>query len=369
MTGKSLGIAQVGTGAIALANHLPGVQVASHGEMVALCDVNQAALQQAFTATGIEKVYTDYRRMLQDPAVDAVIIATPNIFHKEIALAAIAAGKHVMCEKPLALNYADALEMQQAADKAGVRHMTAFTYRFVPAMRYMRHLIQSGYIGQPYHFRVNRLQDWGDRYMAWRQSMAMAGSGELGDMLSHRVDYGHFLIGPIARLVASTKHLISTRYDGAGNAYPSDVDDWVAVLAEFESGVTGNLESSKLAAGRGEGGKAQDYCEVNGSEGTLIYYLGQPNTLQIGKRGGQLETVAVPEEFLKVPGSPRDPHQGDPVQVFRYDQDFEFIQAIVEGRPCQPSFLDGVLVQGVMDAIQLSDREKRWVDVPKLSAN
>jgi predicted dehydrogenase len=247
--------------------------------------------------------------------------------------------------------------------------MTAFTYRFVPAMRYMRHLIQSGYIGQPYHFRVNRLQDWGDRYMAWRQSMAMAGSGELGDMLSHRIDYGHFLIGPIARLVASTKHLIPTRYDGAGNAYPSDVDDWVAVLAEFESGVTGNLESSKLAAGRGEGGKAQDYCEVNGSEGTLIYYLGQPNTLQIGKRGGQLETVAVPEEFLKVPGSPRDPHQGDPVQVFRYDQDFEFIQAIVEGRPCQPSFLDGVLAQGVMDAIQLSDREKRWVDVPRVAVN
>jgi predicted dehydrogenase len=369
MTGKSLGIAQVGTGAIALANHLPGVQAAAYGEMVALCDVNQAALQQAFTATGIEKVYTDYHRMLQDPAVDAVIIATPNLFHKEIALAAIAAGKHVMCEKPLALNYADALEMQQAAGKAGVRHMTAFTYRFVPAMRYMRHLIQSGYIGQPYHFRVNRLQDWGDRYMAWRQSMAMAGSGELGDMLSHRIDYGHFLIGPIARLVASTKHLIPTRYDGAGNAYPSDVDDWVAVLAEFESGVTGNLESSKLAAGRGEGGKAQDYCEVNGSEGTLIYYLGQPNTLQIGKRGGLLETVAVPEEFLKVPGSPRDPHQGDPVQVFRYDQDFEFIQAIVEGRPCQPSFLDGVLAQGVMDAIQLSDREKRWVDVPKVAAN
>lgn len=369
MTEKSVGVAQVGTGAIALANHLPGVQIASYGKMVALCDVNQAALQQAFTATGIEKVYTDYHRMLQDPAVDAVIIATPNRFHKEIALAAIAAGKHVMCEKPLALNYADALEMYQAAEKAGVRHMTAFTYRFVPAMRYMRHLIESGFVGQPYHFRVNRLQDWGDRYLNWRQSMEMAGSGELGDMLSHRLDYGHFLIGPISRLVASTRNFVPVRYDAAGNAYPSDVDDWVAVLADFERGVTGNFESTKLATGRGEGGQSQDYCEVNGSEGTLIYYLGQPNNLQIAKKGGQLEKVAVPEEFLKVPGSPRDPHQGDPLQVFRYDQDFEFIQAIVEGRPCQPSFLAGVQAQGVMDAIQLSDREQRWVEVPHLSSN
>ncbi len=369
MTGKPIGLAQIGTGGIALANHLPGVQLCSQGQMVALCDVNQAALQQAFTATGIEKVYTDYQRLLQDPAVDAVIIATPNRFHKEIVLAAIAAGKHVMCEKPLALNYADALEMYQAAEKAGVRHMTAFTYRFVPAMRYMKHLIDSGYVGQPYHFRVNRLQDWGNRYMAWRQSMEMAGSGELGDMLSHRIDYGHFLIGQIARLVSSTKNLIPTRYDAEGTAFPSDVDDWVAVLAEFENGVTGNFESTKLAAGRGEGGKSQDYCEVNGSEGSLIYYLNQPNVLQIAKQGGQLEQVAVPEEFLKVPGSPRDPHQGDPQQVFRYDQDFEFIQAIAEGRPCQPSFYEGVQAQAVIEAVQQSDREQRWVNVPGLSSN
>lgn len=369
MAGKPLGVAQIGTGAIALANHLPGVQVSQQGEMVALCDVNQAALQQAFTATGIEKVYTDYRKLLQDPAVDAVIIATPNRFHKEIALAAIAAGKHVMCEKPIALNYADALEMYQAAEKAGVRHMTAFTYRFVPAMRYMKHLIDSGYIGQPYHFRVNRLQDWGDRSMGWRQSMELAGSGELGDMLSHRLDYGHFLIGPITRLVASTRNIITVRHDASGQAFPSDVDDWVAALAEFENGTTGNFESTKLAPGRGEGGKSQDYCEVNGSEGSLIYYLGQPNVLQVAKRGGQLAPVAVPEEFLKVPGSPRDPHQGDPLQIFRYDQDFEFIQAIAEGRPCQPSFYDGMRVQAVMDAIQQSDREKRWVDVPGLGSN
>ena len=367
MTGKPIGLAQIGTGGIALANHLPGVQLCTQGEMVALCDVNQAALQQAFMATGIEKVYTDYRRLLQDPAVDAVIIATPNRFHKEIALEAIAAGKHVMCEKPLALTLADTIEMYQAAEKAGVRHMTAFTYRFVPAMRYMKHLIESGFIGQPYHFRVNRLQDWGDRYLGWRQSMELAGSGELGDMLSHRLDYGHFLIGPIARLVASTRNFFPTRYDADRNPYPSDVDDWVAALAEFEDGTTGNFESTKLASGRGEGAKGQDYCEVNGSEGTLIYHLNQPNVLLTGKKGGQLEQVTVPEEFLKVPGSPRDPHQGNPQQVFRYDQDFEFIQAIAEGRPCRPSFLDGVRAQAVMEAIQQSDRERRWVDVPALS--
>jgi predicted dehydrogenase len=369
MSGKPIGVAQIGTGGIALANHLPGVQVSPQAKMVALCDVNQAALQQAFVATGIEKVYTDYNKLLQDPAVDAVIIATPNRFHKEIALAAIAAGKHVMCEKPIALSYADALEMYEAAEKAGVRHMTAFTYRFVPAMRYMKHLVESGFVGQPYHFRANRFQDWGNRYLAWRQSMALAGSGELGDMLSHRLDYGHFLVGQIARLVAGTRNFVPTRYDAEGKGYPSDVDDWVAVLAEFENGATGNFESTKMASGRGEGGKSQDYCEINGSEGSLIYYLNQPYRLQVGKKGGQMEQVDVPEEFLKVPGSPRDPHQGDPLQVFRYDQDFEFIQAIAEGRPCRPSFYDGVRAQAVMEAIQQSDREKRWVTVPGLASN
>ncbi|HEX2915722.1 MAG TPA: Gfo/Idh/MocA family oxidoreductase [Chloroflexia bacterium] len=364
MAQNKIGVALIGTGKIALANHLPGIQLCSQAEMVALCDSSLPALQQAGSVSDIDRLYTDYHELLQDQSVQAVIIATPNITHKEIVLAAAAAGKHVLCEKPIALNYSDALEMYEAAERAGIRHMTAFTYRFVPAMRYIKHLVDQGFVGTPYHFRANRFQDWGNRFLAWRQVDALAGSGELGDMLSHRLDFGHFLVGELARLVAQTKRLLDNRIDPQGNSHPSDVDDWVACLGEFVNGATAVYESTKMATGRGEGGQSQDYCEINGSDGTLIYMLEKPFEIKMGKPGGNLETVPVPEEFLKVPGSPRDPREGDPIQTFRYDQDFEFIQAIEEGRPCSPSLYDGMRVQAVMEAILQSASEQRWVEVP-----
>jgi predicted dehydrogenase len=237
--------------------------------------------------------------------------------------------------------------------------MTAFTYRFVPAMRYISHLVASGAIGRPYHFRAQRFQDWGGRALGWRQVAKLAGSGELGDMLSHRIDFAHHLCGDIKSLVADTRRFLDDR-----GGQPNDLDDWVALLAEFASGATGVLESTKHATGRGEGGKSRDYCEVNGSSGTLVYLLEKPNEIQIGKASeAGLRAIPVPDEFLKIPGSPRDPRSGDPLVAFRYDQDVEFVQAIEEQRDCRPSFADGVKVQAVMDAALLSAREQRWVDV------
>jgi predicted dehydrogenase len=137
------------------------------------------------------------------------------------------------------------------------------------------------------------------------------------------------------------------------------------MLVDFQSGPTGVLESSKLATGRNEGGKSPDVCEVNGSEGTLVYTLTRPNEIQVGRKGGGgLEFQAVPEEFLKQPGSPRDVRSGDPVIAFRWDQNFEFIDAIENGRQASPSLADGVACQAVMDAALRSNEESRWVDVP-----
>src|SRR5206468_4591107 len=184
---------------------------------------------------------TDDKETVQRDDVQAVIIATPNFTHAPIAQAAIAAGKHVLCEKPLAMNYTEAMAMYQASERANVRHMTAFTYRFVPAMRYLAHLVKRGDLGQPYHYRCCRLQDWGTRNLGWRQVKKLAGTGELGDMLSHRIDFAHLLVGPMKRLVANLKQWHPVR----GGA-PNDLDDWAAILAEFQSGATGVLESSKL---------------------------------------------------------------------------------------------------------------------------
>ncbi|MCA1669966.1 MAG: Gfo/Idh/MocA family oxidoreductase [Thermomicrobia bacterium] len=357
-------VAMIGTGGVAVQNHIPGLRTHPQGEVVALCDPNPQALAKASEASGVTRTYGDWNEVIAQDDIDAVVIATPNNLHMPIAVAAAQAGKHVMSEKPLGLNYEESEAMVAAVTAAGVVNMTAFTYRFVPAIRYMKHLMDSGIVGVPYHFRVNRLQDWTDRAVGWRQVKALAGSGELGDMLSHRIDYGHYLIGPIGRVVAEMRQYLTERRNPDGTTQASDVDDWVAFLGDFVGGTTGVFESTKMAAGRGFYLYSQDYVEINGSDASLIYFLNAPHQLLVGKSGGDMETVQLPEEFLKVPGSPRDPHAGDPLQVFRYDQSFEFIQAIVEGRPASPDFHDGSRAQAVVDAVILSATNRQWVHVP-----
>ena len=355
----SVNFAIIGCGGITLQNHLPGLALCPEAKVVALCDTDAACLQRASQQTGIKVTATSYEEIVKRDDVTAVIIATPNFTHAPIALAAIHAGKHVMCEKPLAMNYPEAMAMCRAAEAKGVRHMTAFTYRFVPAMRYLAYLVKSGALGQPYHFRSCRLQDWGQRNLGWRQVAKLAGTGELGDMLSHRIDFSLLLMGPWRRLVADTRRFIDARQGQA-----SDLEDWVGLLAEFASSATGVLESSKLATGRNESWRSRDYVEINGSDASYVFFTERWNELQVGKPAGLgLEKITIPPEFWKVPGSPRDPGQGDPLVTFRYDQAFEFIDAILNQRPCVPSFLDGARAQAVMDAAVQSVKERRWVDV------
>ena len=356
---NTIGVAIIGCGGITLQNHLPGLALCQDVKVAALCDNNPATLEQARQQTGVSVSSTSYEEIVRRDDVQAVIIATPNVAHPPIAHAAIAAGKHVLSEKPLALNYADAKGMADAADQAGVRHMTAFTYRFVPAMRYLSHLIQQGEMGQPYHYRSCRLQDWGTRNLGWRQVKKLAGTGELGDMLSHRIDFAHHLLGPMKRLVANLKNLTPLR-----GGQPNDTEDWVAILADFRNGATGVLESSKLASGRNESWRSLDYVELNGSEGTFEFTTSKWNELIAGKVGGPgLKPLPVPKEFWTWPGSPRDPGVGDPLVTFRYDQAFEFIDAIRNQRPCNPSFHDGARSQQVMDAAVKSATEQRWIDL------
>ncbi|MHB1305687.1 MAG: Gfo/Idh/MocA family protein [Limisphaerales bacterium] len=355
-----LNVALVGCGGITLQNHLPGLALCREVKVQALCDANPATLEAARQLTGAAVTSTEWSEITARDDVHAVIIATPNFLHAPIAIAAARSGKHLLCEKPLALNATDARRMADEADRAGVRHMTAFTYRFVPAMRYLAHLIGQGDLGTPYHYRSCRLQDWGTRNLGWRQQRELAGSGELGDMLSHRIDFSHHLIGPMTRLVAQLKNLTPVR-DGAAN----DTDDWVAILAEYASGATGVLESSKLASGRNESWRSLDYVEINGSEGTFEFTTGKWNELQAGRRGGPgLRPLAVPPEFWVWPGSPRDPAAGDPLVAFRYDQAAEFINAIREQRPCAVTFHDGARAQAVMDAAIRSAETRQWVELP-----
>ncbi len=360
---STIGVAIVGCGSISLQNHVPGLALCPDTRLVALCDTDKACLQKASQQTGVTAISTDYKQTVTRDDVQAVIIATPNVTHAPIAHAAIAAGKHVLCEKPLAMNFREAFGMYEAAERAKVRHMTAFTYRFVPAMQYLAHLVKTGALGQPYHYRSCRLQDWGNRPLGWRQVAKLAGSGELGDMLSHRIDFAHLLVGPMQRLTANTKRAIDDR-----QGTPSDLEDWAAIIADFDNGATGVLESSKIATGRNESWRSQDYVEVNGSSASYVFFTERWNELQAGKPGGMgLEKITIPEEFWRIRGSPRDPRKGDPLVTFRYDQNFEFVDAIHNQRSCVPSFLDGARAQGVMDAALQSAAERRWIDAPRVS--
>jgi predicted dehydrogenase len=358
-------VALIGTGNIALANHLPGIALCRDAAVTALCDPNPSALSAASRASGIGATWSDPFALLRDAEIDAVIIATPNRFHRDLAVKAVERGLHVLCEKPLAMTVDEARQMLDAAERASVRHMTAFTYRFVPAMRYLRHLVTSGAIGTPWHFRAQRFQDWGRRAIGWRQRLSEAGTGEVGDMLSHRLDFAHHTIGPITRVTAQTHQIWATRLDDGGQEHASDTEDWVGCLAQFERGTTGVFESVKTAAGYAGDTTSRDWCEVNGSDGAVAYELSQPLRVRVARQGAAYETIDVPVEYRKIAGSPRDP-DANPFQAFRYDQDFEFIEAIHARRACEPSFVDGLRAQLVMDAIVRSAREQRTLDVPRV---
>lgn len=370
MRESKVGVGVIGVGGISNHVHLPGLRLSPHAEVVALCDSDSELLRQRAQEYGVERTYASYEELLQDRAVDAVVIATPTLFHAPIALAAIAAKKHVLVEKQLGMNYAETARMYEAATDAGVIHMTAFTYRFVPAMRYLKHLVAQGTVGLPRHLRVARIQDVPERNLGWRQQRSLAGTGEVGDMGAHRFDFCQDVIGPIARVTSLTRTFVPQRTGRDGQLVAADVEDFAVVLAEFaagvgvEQGTVASFDLSKVAKGRESGGKGLDEFEVYGTEGTVIYHLHRPHEILLGRPNGALETVEVPREFLTYPGSPRDPFVGEPTTTFRYDQDIAFIQAIVDGSSSGlPTFYNGMRCQAVIDAVIQSAQQRQWVDV------
>jgi predicted dehydrogenase len=355
----------IGTGAVTAYHHLPALRLDPRGALAAICDTEPAILERRRSEWQVEHATTDPQSLCRLDSVDAVVIATPNDTHREIALCAIRAGKHVMCEKPLGLSALEVREMYEAARDAGVVHMTAFTYRFAPAMRYLRHLQKSGALGTPRHFRSQRFLDWPETSWGWRQYKSRAGAGDLFDMTIHRIDLAIDLMGPIARVCGAVARF--ARRDRTADdrpCPPSDVDDWSSLIGEFASGATGVWEGTTLAKGYHRDGFGHEWAEVNGSEGSAVYRLHEPNTILLGSSGHDLAAESVPSEFLKPSGSPRDPGEGPPATVFRYDLMWEFISAIHERRPAVPSFYDGLNAQVVADAVLESYARRSWIETP-----
>jgi predicted dehydrogenase len=352
-----LRIGIIGAGGAAFGIHIPGFRLCPDVEIAAVCDANPVAAEKA----GAPFVTSSYRDLLARGDIPAVVNATPNYLHHEITLEAIARGKHILCEKPLSLDTAHATQMLRAAEAAGVIHMTAFTYRYTPALRYMLHLVSSGELGAIRSVRAAYQMALSGHLLGWRSTKAQAGSGVLADIGSHLIHMVELVTGPIASLSASDRRF---RDDP-----DSDVEDWSAFLAEFASGASGIFEISRVCPGRGAGITENIFIELYGSLGSAVFSLQDPWGLRVSlgecakDPARLLDRVSVPQEFLKLPGSPRDVHAHDPRWGYRYDQAWQFVESIRMGRTRSPSFADGARCQAVLDAVLASAAVRQWVNV------
>jgi len=236
---------------------------------------------------GVARASTDWHALVDDPAVTVFDNVGPNHLHAGPTLAALAAGKHVVCEKPLALNGAEAWELLSAARSAGVQHMCAFNYRFVPAVRLARDLIAAGELGEILHFRCAYLQDWlVDPSVAnlWRLDKSLAGSGALGDLGAHVIDVARYMVDEIATVSGALRTFNPVR-DGV----QVDVDDAFAATVEFDGGALGTIEASRFCAGRKNGMR----FEVNGTAGSIAFNMERLNELELSEGTRGFRTILV----------------------------------------------------------------------------
>ncbi len=259
-------------------------------KLVAVAGRNEPGVQEAALRYGYHKYYTDWRKMLEDPDVQLFDNGGPNDMHAEPTIAAAEAGKHIICEKPMARSREEAKSMLDAVTRAGVKHMIGFNYRFVPAIRQAYDLIQSGALGEIYHFRAVYLQEWitdPNFPMIWRLDKKLAGSGALGDLGAHIIDLARFLVGEPKSVMAVTKTFIKERplADGSGMG-KVDVDDAFEAIVEFENGAVGTLEASRFCPGR----KNYEVFEINGSKGSVRFNLERFNELEVFWKDGPRET-------------------------------------------------------------------------------
>lgn len=250
-------------------------------KMIAVAGRNEAAVKEAALRYGYEGYYTDWREMLKNDRIQLFHNGGPNDAHAEPCIEAAKLGKHILCEKPLARTAKEAAAMLEAVTKAGVKHAVAFNYRFVPAIRQAKELIDSGRLGQIYHFRAVYLQEWimphyGTPHI-WRLDKSVAGSGALGDLGAHIIDLGRFLVGEFRNVSALTRTFIPERPGGDGKMKKVDVDDAFVSAIEFENGAIGTVEATRFAGGH----KNSNCFEVNGEKGSIRFNLERMNELEV----------------------------------------------------------------------------------------
>jgi predicted dehydrogenase len=341
--------------------------------LVAICGRNKEATAEAARRYGYEGYYTDWRKMLENDRIQLLDNGGPNNAHAGPCIAAAQAGKHILCEKPLARTGQEAKEMLDAVKKAGVKHMVAFNYRFAPAIRQARNLIESGALGRIYHFRAVYLQEWIMPHYStskiWRLDKNIAGSGALGDLGAHIIDLGRFLVGEMKGVSAMTRTFIGERplLDGSGMG-KVDVDDAFTATVEFENGAIGTLETSRFAAGR----KNYLVLEVNGEKGSIHFNLERLNELQVFWVGEQPKETQGFHDVLVTEGyHPWIANWWPHGHIIGWEHSFaheitHLLDCIVNDKEVAPygaTFEDGYRTAVICDAILESANAKKQIDI------
>ncbi|WP_277552959.1 Gfo/Idh/MocA family protein [Halobaculum limi] len=327
---------------------------------------DEEALAEAADTLGFQHTATDWREVVDE--VDVFYNLGPNHLHVDPSIAALEAGTPVLCEKPLAPTLEGAREMHGAAQAADVPAACAFNYRFVPAIRYAKRLIDAGELGAIRQVRGRYLQDWlsdPDAPWSWRNDEEAAGSGALGDLGAHTVDLARFLVGDHAgemkRISGHLQTFTEERpVEGSDETRPVTVDDAYSAQVEFENGAMGTFEASRVT----EGHKNDHTIAVHGTEGSVEFSLERLNELRVmtGDNRGY-ETVLVTDA-----DDPYVDHWWPPGHVIGWEhtfvhENYEFLSSVRDGTAFHPNFADAYEVQRVLDAVERSDANGAWVEL------
>jgi predicted dehydrogenase len=336
--------------------------------MRAACDVEPTPLAAFAQRFGWQTTETSWQKLVQRDDIDLVDICTPNALHMPIAVAAAQAGKHVICEKPIALNAGEARQMLDAARANKVRHMVAFNYRRVPAVALAKQMIQEGKIGRVFHFNAVYYQDWlvdPEFPYVWRHDKKTGGSGAHGDMNAHTVDLARFLAGEIESVCGAEEVFIKERRLPGGKGKGTvTADDALYFLARFRDGALGTFLATRFASGR----KNYLRLEIFGSQGSLIFNLERLNELEYYARADQGTEQGFRNIIVTESSHPYINLWWPPGHIIGWEHTFiheigDLLTAIARGQEVQPDFHDGWRCQQVLDAASQSAVEQRWVQV------
>jgi predicted dehydrogenase len=371
MTKPKLRIGLIGTGFMGKA-HVFGFTSAPRVfelpydlELHTVADITPEAAERARQTLGFAHATADWRMIMSDPEIDLVSITAPNALHKEMSLAAIAAGKHVYCEKPLAPLASDALEMTLAAEAKGVKTQVGFNYLCNPMLQTAREMIRAGELGEIRGYRGIHCEDYmADPQGPWGFRHDPAGGGALADIGSHALATAEFLCGPVTRVMGDCVTMISSRPDGKAGTKAVEVDDVGRAFLRFENGATGSIEGNWIATGR----KMQHDFEVYGTKGALAFSQEHFNVLHYfstdDRKGRQ--------GFRRIEASPDHPPYGLFCVAAGHQIGFNDLKAIevagyvqaIAGKGPEPfNFRAGLRIQTLVETIQTSSREGRWLAV------